>query len=155
MFTCNTPRTGVSSYQCRINCDSSHLHEVCRQVRSEVALYCKKWSWGKNIVTLHGVIVFYLIEWVADAQRAGILEIHMSSPVAEAFHRRVKRALCLAKWKLRRFQTIDERYPSVQRIVVTCTEWPANYEIDIRSSLQSLFANPDLEVQYKLAKSSV
>jgi hypothetical protein len=95
---------------------------------------------------MRGVSPFSLVEWVGYAQRTKIVQIQMSSSVARNLRLHVEGAMdaggsqpCEDGAKL---------FPSLQCIVVTGRRRPAEYEIDILTSLQDLSEKHDLEVQY-------
>ena len=138
-----------------IECEGAHLHRVCRQIRSEVHAY------RTDIPPFHCLAYFgeeryfQLVNWIGDAQREKLSEIHMSSSIAEALLGYIDEERCYVRYCRR--PGVYPLHPALKRIVVTRAGWSTDDELDLDTFLQRVFGMFDvkgLEVQYKEAKSS-
>ncbi|KAF3034942.1 hypothetical protein E8E11_001655 [Didymella keratinophila] len=143
----------TSAGRYRIVLHSSRLLRVCRQIRFEARPFQTGITYSRLDIRMQSKHISDLVDWVGASQCAEIVEIGMFQSLAGAIFRQVRNITELGQgqytgpWSASRACI----FPALKRVVVTYATYLNEDAYDVETSLQMLFGNVDLEVEFRAA----
>ena len=142
----------TSSGRYKVALDSSRLSRVCRQIRFEAAPFQQDYMYHQLSLRMESKHIPDLVDWVGQTQCAQIVRIEMFLSLAGAIHRMVRRESIQGPYAGPWAASGDRIFPSLACVVVTYPIYLEEEEaIQVGTSLQTLFGNPNLEVHFSAA----
>ncbi|KAH6639846.1 hypothetical protein C7974DRAFT_470275, partial [Boeremia exigua] len=129
--------------------DTPRLTLVCRQIHFETRPFRGNRTYRRLTVRMEGRHIADLVDWVGQAQCAQIIQIDMFQSLAGAIRPRVKEASPQGQYNGLWDASGEQIFSSLKRVVVTYPITLADDAVEIGESLQTLFGNPDLDVQFR------
>lgn len=141
--------TSVERYRVVLN--SSRLLLVCRQTRFEVRPFQTGSTYHRLDIRMESRHLSDFVDWVGGPQCAQIVEIGMFQSLAGAIYRKVRDATVQRQYTGPWSASGDRIFQSLKRVMVTYPIYLNEDADDIVTSLQTLFGNMDLDVQFRAA----
>lgn len=141
-----------SANRCLVEVGNPCLFLVCRQIYCDTRPFQGAYSYKRLILRVNSKQIAGLVDWVGQEQCAQIVRIDMFQSLAGAIEQTVRAATLQGPYAGPWPMSGDLAFPGLNRVVVTYPIDRADNAIEIGEALQTLFGNPEIDVQFKRAR---
>ncbi|KAF1928504.1 uncharacterized protein M421DRAFT_4976 [Didymella exigua CBS 183.55] len=141
----------TSTGRYRVVLSSSRLLHVCRQTRFEARPFQTGSTYSHLDIRIESRHLPDLVNWVGGPQCARVVEIGMFLSLAGAIHRQIRRSTVQGSYTGPWSTSGDQVFPLLKRVIITYPTYINEDAYNVETSLQTLFGNMDLEVEFRAA----